>query len=85
MFDKKKQRISELSAACEMAKLDMDKASDKVRIASDEIVSIAHEIEYVDEELYKRLFAVVSTLDNTSAWIARAWAELVVALDSIDE
>lgn len=85
MFGKKKQRIDDLCQACAYAKLEVDEAEESYIAVRSEIVSIAHEIEYVDEELYKRLFKAERMIDATSDSLAKAWATLAIASGSTNE
>ncbi len=85
MFGKKQQRINDLCSACVCANIELNEASKKHRDARIEVLSIAQDIEFVDEELYKRLLTVSMEIDHASDLIARAWAKLAVASGSTDE
>lgn len=85
MFGKKQQRISDLCSACVCANIELNEATKKYSDARIEVLSIAHDIEFVDEYLYQRLLAVSIEIDHTSDLIARAWATLAVASGSTDE
>ena len=85
MFGKKKKRIDDLCQACVCANLELDEASERYIVARSEVLSIAHDIEFVDEKLYKRLITVSIEIDHTSDLIAKAWANLAIASGSTDD
>ena len=76
MFGKKKQRISDLRTTCIRAKLVLDEVSTKSLFARSEVLSIAQDLKSVDEELYKKLLEVATTMDSASNSISSARGEL---------